>query len=263
MGVDTLRPAFPAPTSVRTTDVTLIVPVYNEASRSDHVKRMLDGNLNQLEAEFPGAYELILFDDGSTDGTADIASQFGVQVMSHPDGQNHGKGASVRAAMLAARGKVRAFADADGSYSPDAIMQLIDEVGSERADIAVASRADAGHASLLRRAGHSALEAICQHYAPTDTTDTQAGAKAFSAKAAKVIWPRVVADRFAADREAMYLARLLGYRVSSIPTEVIPVDGSHVRVIRDSIQIIRDARQIPRTHQHAPRYVIPAEAGTQ
>lgn len=251
MGVDTLRPAFPAPTSVETTDVTLIVPVYNEADRSDYVQRMLDGNLTQLEAKFPGAYELILFDDGSIDGTADIAGDFNARVMSHPDGQNHGKGASIRAAMQAARGEVRAFADADGSYSPDAIMKLIDEVREERADIAVAARAEAGHASLLRRAGHSALEAICQYYAPTDTADTQAGAKAFSAKAAEDIWPRVVADRFAADREAMHLARLLGYRVSSIPTEVIPVDGSHVRPIRDSLQIIRDARQIPRIHRLA------------
>ena len=229
MGVDTLRPAFPAPTSVRTTEVTLIVPVYNEADRSDHVKRMLDGSLDQLANKFPGAYELIMFDDGSTDGTAELAQLFGIEVMSHPDGQNHGKGASIRAAMQAARGEVRAFADADGSYSPDAIMQLIDEVGSERADIAVAARANAGHASALRRVGHSALEAICQHYAPTDTADTQAGAKAFSADAAQDIWPRVVADRFAADREAMYLAAQLGYRVSSIPTEVTPVDGSHTR----------------------------------
>lgn len=248
MGVDTLHSAFPAPTSVDSPEVTLIVPVYNEIARSDHVKRMLDGNLNYLAANFPGTYELILFDDGSTDGTADLAQEFGVAVMSHPDGQNHGKGASVRHAMMNTTGCVRAFADADGSYSPDAIIRLVEEVGDGRADIAVAARSDEGHASRLRRAGHNVLEAICQHYAPTDTTDTQAGAKAFSAEAAEDIWSRVVADRFAADREAMYLARQLDYRVSSIPTEVIPVEGSHVRIIRDSVQMIRDARHIPRTH---------------
>lgn len=249
MGVDTLRSAFPTPTSVDRPEVSLIVPVYNEAGpqRADAFRAMLDGNLTVLDQEFPGSHELLVIDDGSTDGTAQIAHDHGVTVLTHSDGQNHGKGASVRLGMLAAKGDSRVMADADGSYSSDTILRLVDAI-SRDADVAVASRESQGHASLARRAGHALLEVICQHYAPTDTSDTQAGAKAFTAEAAEAVWSRVVADRFAADREAMYLAKHLGFRAVDVPAQATVVEGSHVRIVRDTLQIIRDTRQITSNH---------------
>ena len=249
MGVDTLRSTFPAPTSVDRPEVSLIVPVYNEAGpqRADAFRSMLDHSLTTFDRVLPGAYEAMVIDDGSTDGTAAIAHEFGVQVLSHADGQNHGKGASVRLGMLVAKGDSRVMADADGSYSSGTILRLVDAI-SRDADVAVASRESQGHASLARRAGHALLEVICQHYAPTDTSDTQAGAKAFTAEAAEAIWPRVVADRFAADREAMHLAKRLGFRAVDVPAHVTVVEGSHVRIVRDTLQIIRDTRQIASNH---------------
>lgn len=235
-----------------TPEVSLVVPAYNEANtpvRADAFRRMLEASLSMLGREFPSRHELLVVDDGSSDATPTIAAEFGLTAIAHIDGQNHGKGAAVRVGLLRAQGDYRAFADADGAYSSDTILELLSTISNGEADIAVASRSATGHESLLRRAGHTVLEKICQHYAPTDSLDTQAGAKAFTAGAAENIWPLVRAERYAADREAMYLANQLGYRVVDVTAEVTVVPGSHVRVVRDTIQIIKDTRAIRRQHQ--------------
>lgn len=249
MGVDTLRHADPVPTSVICPEVSLIVPAYNEASstRADAFREMLHGNLTMLEREVPGAYELLVIDDGSTDETVAIADEFGAVVYAHPDGLNHGKGASVRLGILEAKGARRAFADADGSYAPEAIMGLVDRI-SGTADIAVAYRGQGGHASSLRGFGHVALERICDVIAPTKAVDTQAGAKAFTAEAAEAIWPLVRANRYAADRQALHLAHRFGYRVANVAAEVSVRPGSHVRMVRDSARMLADTAQLSRLH---------------
>jgi glycosyltransferase involved in cell wall biosynthesis len=200
---------------------------------------MLEGNLTLLEAEFGSQYELLVVDDGSTDASQELAREFDVQVLSHPDAQNHGKGATVRLGMLAAKGSYRVFADADGSYDPETVLRLIDTVGGA-IDIAVAHRADTGHATTLRSVGHTMLERVCNGIAPTDSIDTQAGAKAFTASAADTIWPMVKATGFGADREAMYVARRMGYRVANVPAEVTAMPDSHVRPVRDGTRLIVD-----------------------
>ena len=244
-----MRAAYPAPTPVDRPEVSLIVPAYNEASyeRADAFREMLDGNLTLLERELPGAYEVTVVDDGSTDETAAIAHEFDVMVLTHPDGENHGKGASVRLGILNAKGAYRVFADADGSYSADTVLGLVDKVDGA-IDIAVAYRAADGHESSLRGFGHTALERICNVIAPTDTIDTQAGAKAFTAEAAEAIWPLVRAERYAADRQAMHIAHRMGYRVANVPAPVASMPGSHVHIIRDSARMIADTARFSRLH---------------
>jgi len=251
MGVEASSVLSP-PSAPATPEVSLIVPAYNEAStstRADAFRGMLDDSLHMLARQFGARWEMTVLDDGSTDQTAAIAEEFGVPVARHADGLNHGKGASVRLGMLQARGDSRLFADADGAYSSETMLSLLSAVAEDGTDIAVAVRSTDGHQSLLRSAGHAALERICQHYAPTDSSDTQAGAKAFTADAAVEVWSRVETARFAADREAMHIAKLLGYRVADIPAEVKVVPGSHVRVVRDTLQIIHDTRAIQLRHK--------------
>jgi dolichyl-phosphate beta-glucosyltransferase len=252
MGVEAQQ-LFDLTSTPASPEVSLIVPAYNEANstaRADAFRGMLDSSLTMLSSEFGSRHELLVVDDGSTDDTAAIACEFGLRAIAHHDGKNHGKGAAVRLGMSLSSGEYRVFADADGAYGADTIAQLVYSLGSS-ADIAVATRSHAGHDSLLRRVGHSVLERVCDYYAPTDTTDTQAGAKAFSAEAARTIWPHVRSDRFAADREAMHLARRLGYRVAEVQADVTVVAGSHVRIVRDTIQILRDTRQISQRAKHA------------
>jgi glycosyltransferase involved in cell wall biosynthesis len=242
MGLDISRSVLSPLQPRDTPEVSLIVPVYNEAGpgRADAFRAMLDASLTLLDTELPGRHQVLVIDDGSTDSSRAIAQEFGINPLSHPDRQNHGKGATVRLGMLAAQGARRVFADADGSYTPHTILRLADTIGGA-ADIAVAYRAsDRGHASSVRSAGHTLLERVCDVIAPTDSIDTQAGAKAFTAEAAEVIWSQVRASGYGADREAMHLARRMGYRVANVPAEVTVVTGSHVRPLRDGALLIAD-----------------------
>jgi len=107
-----------APDSLR---VSILMPVYNEVAT---VERAIDA---VLEADIGAEIELIVVDDGSTDGTTDLL--FGrdwperVTVLKHE--RNLGKGAAVRTALEHASGEVSAIMDADLEYEPDDITALL------------------------------------------------------------------------------------------------------------------------------------------
>ncbi len=248
MGVDSVRlegvthaPALP--------EVSLVVPVYNEAGnpvRCDAFRTMLEGNLSMLGRDFGSRYEVLVVNDGSTDQTPEVAAEFPVTVIpSGRPGENLGKGGAVREGMARAQGALRVYTDADGSYSPATIQTLLQEVSGQGTDIAVAERLLSGHGSHLRRAGHVCLEKVLDGIIPTDVPDTQAGAKAFTANSAE-LWQLVSTNGYAADRHMLALAKVFGMNVVSVPAEVTPVPGSHIRPVRDSFRMVGDAFRIHR-----------------
>jgi dolichyl-phosphate beta-glucosyltransferase len=106
------------PTPVR---LSVIIPAFNEEGR-------LPGTLVHVGAclaSFPFASEVLVVDDGSTDGTARVAQECrsfnAVRLVTHPDRANHGKGAAVRLGMQSAQGDFRVFMDADNSTTLDQI----------------------------------------------------------------------------------------------------------------------------------------------
>ena len=110
--------------------ITTIIPTHNRAE-------LLQRALRSVLAQTRPADEIIVVDDGSSDGTAATAAREAVRVISHL--QNAGKGAAVRTGMLAATGRMRLFADADGATTMDELPAL-ERAIAEGADIAVASR---------------------------------------------------------------------------------------------------------------------------
>jgi dolichyl-phosphate beta-glucosyltransferase len=89
--------------------LSLIIPAYNEAGR---IGRTLQAVLAYLRQQ-PYESELIVVDDGSTDGTAELVHRTAPEVLLVQLPCNRGKGAAVRQGMLAARGRYRVFTDAD------------------------------------------------------------------------------------------------------------------------------------------------------
>jgi dolichyl-phosphate beta-glucosyltransferase len=100
------------PESIR---LSVIIPAYNEALRLADTLRTVDSYLSLQ----PYESEIIVVDDGSTDGTLQAARACetvkSLRLVQHPDCANHGKGASVRRGMFEARGAYRIFMDADNS----------------------------------------------------------------------------------------------------------------------------------------------------
>ncbi|CUB07963.1 glycosyltransferase family 2 protein [Tepidiphilus thermophilus] len=120
-------------------ELSLILPAKNEAAA-------LGPLLARLRERFPEA-ELIVVDDGSTDGTAALAQAAGARVVRHP--VSLGNGAAVKSGARAATGEVLVFLDADGQHDPDDIPRLLAKL-DEGYDMAVGARDATSQASLGR-----------------------------------------------------------------------------------------------------------------
>lgn len=222
---------------------SVVIPAYNEARR-------LPRYLGEIVAYFDGAsepYEILVVDDGSTDGTAEAIA--GV-ARSHPavrvlrSDRNEGKGAAVRRGMLAARGDVRLFADADGA-TPIGELKRLEAALAAGADVAIGSRGRPDPSVAVVARPHRVIAGrlfsrIVRALAVPDVTDTQCGFKAFTAKAAGELFARLQTRGFAFDVELLMLARIAGYRVAEVPVNWTDQPGSKVRVLGNGPGMLRE-----------------------
>ena len=213
--------------------LSVVIPALNERSR-------LPGTLHEVGdylAAQPYDSEVLVIDDGSTDGTADAVRTCSmdrpVQLLQHQDGANHGKGAAVRLGMLEARGAFRITMDADNSTTLDQIIGLWPWF-DQGYDIAIGSRRAPGsrieiHQSWIKElAGHLGNCVIRALVIP-GIADTQAGFKMFTSRAAQAIFPRQTIDRWGFDIEILAIARQLGYLIREVPIVWHNAPGSKVR----------------------------------
>lgn len=100
--------------------ISIIIPVYNEAE-------VLSELLDRVHALNLGQTEVIVVDDGSTDGSAETALNSGASVVRHP--YNIGNGAAVKSGIRAARGQLLVLMDGDGQHKPEDIPKLLKESG--------------------------------------------------------------------------------------------------------------------------------------
>ncbi|MCU1345936.1 MAG: glycosyl transferase, family 2 [Acidimicrobiia bacterium] len=197
--------------------------------------------------------EVIFVDDGSSDGTAVICEQacarYQLNAVVRRLPVNRGKGAAVRHGVLAARGRVIGFSDADLSCGPDDIEMVFATVSHGDADVAVASRTTndttiAQRQPWARRAAGSAFNLELRLLGLTELMDTQCGLKAFSAAAARLAFEPMVTQRFAFDVEALARCRARQLRIVEVPVTWTHVEASRVAPVRDGLQMAVDAARI-------------------
>jgi glycosyltransferase involved in cell wall biosynthesis len=212
--------------------VSIVVPALNEAKRLQHT-------IPQLRSYLPGwpTTEIVIVDDGSTDGTAEVASRelSGVDhtVVRLP--WNSGKGAALRAGVAAARGRSIVFMDADLAAGLENLPRLLQ--GLDTADIAVGSR----HLPESTTSYDSRARVVCSKWfgryvrcvTRIEVSDTQCGFKAFNSGAAKMLFHLAETSGFAMDVELLALARLLGFSVTEVPIVWTDKPGSKVRLLHD------------------------------
>ena len=229
--------------------LSVVVPAFREAAVIGETLAALRAGLAGVA---PGdALELIVVDDGSGDATVECARAGGADRVIEL-GRNRGKGAAVRAGMLAAVGEAVAFTDADLQYPPERIVAVLAGLDGEVGAV-VARRGRSGEAPL-RRLGTRAVSRLARALvlggagAGEDLgADTQCGLKAFRRDVAREVFGRCRVDRFGFDVEVLLLLSLLG-----IPTAVETVEAaagirrSTVRVVRDGVGILRDLLGIRR-----------------
>jgi dolichyl-phosphate beta-glucosyltransferase len=235
-------PAVPSSPAV-TTALTVVLPCYNEAER---LPGTLAAYLRQL-SWVPGQVEVLVVDDGSTDATRAVAEAAAaadprVRVLGHRP--NRGKGFAVRAGMLAARGDLIVFADADGSYGPDDLRRVVEALAE--APVAIGTRTEASSGSLVRQAASRGFNLAIRSVLGLPFQDTQSGLKGFRRAAALAIFSRTRLDGFAFDVEVLFLADRLGLDVAQVGVQARECEGSKVRVAVDAQRMLRDVWAVRR-----------------
>ena len=229
--------------------ISIIIPAYNEALRiGDCIGALRDcAELRELR------HEVIIVVEKSTDDTLAIAERLtagldSFKVIGNPD--QRGKGHAVRTGMLAARGEIAFFMDADLSTPLKEIAPFLARFASAPAvDILIGNRQHPESAivrrqSALRQKLGQCFNAVLRLMAGIRVKDTQCGFKAFRRRARETIFPLQTIEGFAFDVELLLLAEQLGFRIEDRPVEWRNADGSKVHIIRDSVRMLRDALRV-------------------
>ncbi len=212
---------------------SVVIPMYNESAVIEASARELTDVLEARGAAAPDfRYEIVFSDDGSADGCGELVKAFAekarlsfgsIRVIRAE--KNRGKGAAVRAGMLAVSADAAAFTDSDLAYGAAILPAMLDEMVRTGDDLLIGSRAIVkdGYAGYtpLRKIASRCYVRLLGAAAGFRHTDSQCGIKVFRADAAEDLFSRAETDGWAFDFEILMLADRLGYPVSEHPVRVL------------------------------------------
>jgi dolichyl-phosphate beta-glucosyltransferase len=224
--------------------LSLIIPTFNEARR-------VGGTIEKAReylASRDYAWEIIVVDDGSSDGTASVVKRSfpDVRVIRYED--NRGKGFATREGASAARGDVSLVYDADASTPIEEVDRLWPEF-ERGAAVVIGSRAlpesrvevpQPFHRRVMGRVYNLLLRAL----GLTPFRDTQCGFKAFDRRIRETVFPRLVIDGFGADCELLVAARYAGLSVAEIPVRWVNSIDTRVRPFRHTAAMIGEVLRV-------------------
>lgn len=222
--------------------LSIIVPSFNEELR-------LPASLDHI-AEYVTASgrstEVLVVDDGSRDRTAEVAAAYGDRIANLrvlKNGENRGKGYSVRHGMMEAKGDVVLFTDADLSAPIEEADKLL--AAMAQYDVAIGSRAmDRSlikvHESAFREFAGIVFNLIVRAVLRLPFVDTQCGFKAFRRERCGILFQQQRIERFGFDPELLYLARHHGLHAAEIPVRWSHSPATKINMMRDSLQMFVD-----------------------
>ncbi len=225
-------------------DLSVVIPAYNEALRLGPSLRQIVSYLTRKG----GTWEVLVVDDGSTDGTARVAAAVatelaapGVRVLRQE--VNRGKGAVIKAGVLASRGREVLLVDADLSTPIEDVEKLRPHLAE--APLVFGSRAVAGadiqqHQPFYRETMGRVFNLIIRLLGVRGLRDTQCGFKLLDGEAARRLFTEMTIERFAYDVELVWLARRHGHRVAEVGVRWADSSSSKVNPLSDSARMFWD-----------------------
>jgi len=219
--------------------LSVVVPAYNEARRIVEPLRRIDA---YLQAHGLPA-ELIVVDDGSTDGTADVVRRLGTE-LGNPvrvvaSTANRGKGHAVKLGMSHARGEAVLMTDADLSTPIEELEKFLGHLRNG-VQVAIGSRKMPGaiieeRQPFLREAMGRVFTFLTRLLV-VRVSDVTCGFKVFTQEAVREIFPRVTLDDWSFDAEVLYLAGRLRFVILEIPVRWHDEAGTKVHRGRDAVR---------------------------
>ena len=221
-------------------DLSIVIPAFNESARLGPTLRRVVDYLRQKGI----GYEVLVVDDGSTDGTSELARTFepeGVRVLTQE--VNRGKGAVIKVGVLASRGREVLLVDADLSTPIEDLERLRPRLAE--AEVVLGSRAVEGsdiltHQPFYREMMGRTFNFIIQLVGVRGLRDTQCGFKLLDGDVARRLFAELQIQRFAYDVELVWLARRHGYRVVEVGVRWADSPSSKVNPLTDSFRMFWD-----------------------
>jgi len=223
--------------------VAVVIPAFQAAATIGDV-------VTRARATLPDA-QVIVVDDGSTDGTGEEGRGKGASVLTHP--RNRGKGVALRTGIARAcadGADVIVTLDADGQHPPEEIPRLVAPLAEGRADLVLGARRRDGVRPLSRRFTNWLSATLASRIAGQRLHDAQTGFRAFTRTVVEHIQP--AGDRYEYEANFLLDALRAGYRVASVEVPTIYGSRSHFRSWTDTWRM---ARAFAR---HAGRIVVGA-----
>ncbi|HEV7223721.1 MAG TPA: glycosyltransferase [Pirellulales bacterium] len=226
-------------------DLTVVIPAFNEQHRLPRTLRILVDWLDKWGID----YRVLVVDDGSDDETLAVSSTFGPRVETLKLARQGGKGRAVKRGMMAARGRVVAYTDADLPYCLGALRGAYERIAAGRCSAAFGARDLPGSANrvapaLSRRLASAAFRLLTTRLISRQIPDTQCGLKVFSASAARQVFSRTTIAGFAFDVEVVWLCHRLRLDVERVPVTLMNDYDSSLSVTRHGASMLVDVLKL-------------------
>ncbi len=214
--------------------ISVVSPAFNEAETiADVVKewiRVLDEN--------GSGWEIVITDDGSTDGTGEILQELNeprLQVIRFE--RNHGYGHALSAAQAAASGQYHVTIDSDGQFDLKEFPALLEKLKKEGHDLVTGYRRKKGD-TVIKVVGDRILNLIVRILFGLDLTDTNCALKVMKREVADAI--NIEAMGFPTPTEIVVRAAYMGYRIAEAPVNHLPRMGgkSKLGALRSSVEFL-------------------------
>jgi glycosyltransferase involved in cell wall biosynthesis len=209
--------------------ISVVIPALNEC---DAIVETVNRVIAVLVAANLTPHEILVVDDGSSDGTGQLADQAGAKVLRHP--HNIGYGRSLKDGILAAKYDVIVISDADGSYPIEAIPTLVERF-NQGFDMVVGARTGPNYReSMLKSPLRAVLKMIVEFTANREIPDINSGLRVFRKEIAAAYFSHV------SDLFSFTTSLTLAYMMNAKFVDYIDIDYS-ARIGRSKVRLFRDS----------------------
>ena len=226
---------------VKPVQISVVLPAYNEVN---YLNSAVEKTIKALE-EFTESYEIVIAEDGSTDGTAQLADELSQKIpgVRHIHREKRlGRGTALNNAFKQSRGQVLVYMDLDLATSLSFLKPLVEAITVEGYDFSTGSRMlpqSKAERTFSRSISSKTYNFLVRHMLGSKLQDHQCGFKAFKREPLLELLDKVEATHWFWDTEILVRAYRQGFKIKEIAVEWKSGSGTKVDLLKDSWNMFR------------------------